>query len=266
MKLGVIGYGKMGSAIVRGVVAAGLAKEGDIYVYDVNDSVVAKAVSEGHSSCENINAVFRSCDTVLFAVKPQEAAALIASVLNLGSCKLILSIMAGVPFSAFARFGEVAMACVMPNTCAVIGESASAICYNQFVTPGAVTLTREICGAIGEYVEIDESLMDDVIPAGGSFTAYAYLFMKAFIDSSVKRGIERETAKKLVIQSMIGSAKMVERFDDTDKLIKDVCSKGGTTLAGLEKLYDGGFETMIDDCCIACAERSKELGKLVTKD
>ena len=262
MKLGVIGFGKMGSAIVRGVISAGIAERRNIYIYDVNSTVIHSADEEGYSICGNLNAVFQSCDTVLFSVKPQEAAALIALVSEIGSCKLILSIMAGVPFSAFARLGEIAMARIMPNTCAVIGESASAICYNQYVTPDSAALVRKICGAIGEYVEIDESLMDDVIPAGGSFTAYAYLFMKAFIDSSVKRGIEKDIAKRLVIQSMIGSAKMVEQFDDMEKLIKDVCSKGGTTLAGLEKLYGGGFETLIDDCCIACAERSKELSKL----
>ena len=261
MKFGVIGYGKMGSAIVRGAISAGVLNRKDICVYEVSECAIAELSVQGIATAKNASELFNKCDTVLFAIKPQEAKAVIASVENLANCGLILSIMAGVPLSAFEALGKIAVARIMPNTCAVIGESSSAICYNSYASKDDIAFTQKLFGAIGKYVEVEEKFMDDIIPLHGSFNAYAYLFMKAFIDSAVKRGIDEETAKSLVTQSMIGSAKMAQTYGDLNKLISDVCSKGGTTLAGLEKLYDGNFEKIIDDCSIACANRSKELGK-----
>ena len=104
--------------------------------------------------------------------------------------------------------------------------------------------------------------MDEVIPLAGSFTAYAYYYIKSFVDSAVKRGVEEEIAKKLVVESMIGSAEMVKQSGkDLQTLINDVCSKGGTTLAGLKVLEDNNLNEIIHKCSVACAERSKELGK-----
>lgn len=263
MKFGCIGYGKMGSAIIDGSINAKLFKNEDVYVFEINEEVCKNLRNQKINVCKSPDELFEKCDAVLFAIKPQDSKAVIESLKSSGNAKVIFSIMAGVPIRNLQKINpSLPIVRIMPNTCALIGESASSICYNQFVTDEIKELTHNLFNAIGKFVEIDESLMDEIIPIGGSFTAYAYLFMKAFIESSVKRGIDESVAKTLTIQSMIGSAKMVEKFGDVDTLIKNVCSKGGTTLAGLEKLYDGDFEKIIDDCAVACAERSKELGKM----
>lgn len=262
MKFGIIGCGKMGYAIVEKLSSSFLNK-GDIYIFDVNNQLIDELNSKGYNTVDSYNQLFNICDTVLFAVKPQEIKNVISSISEIKTTKLILSIMAGVKISTLQTLSPtIAIARIMPNTCALIGESASSICYNNYITDELKNVTRNIISSIGTYVEIDESLMDDIIPIGGSFTAYAYAFMRAFIRSSVKRGISEEIATKMVIQSMIGSSKMVETYGDIDTLISNVCSKGGTTLAGLEKLTLGNFDKIIDDCAKACADRSKELGKL----
>lgn len=262
MKFGIIGCGKMGYAIISKI-SQNLFKKNDIFVFDVNNRLIAELLGEGFNAVDDYNKLFEVCDVVLFAVKPQEIKTVLDSIKSTYSCKLLLSIMAGVTIETLSSINpEIAIARIMPNTCAVIGESASSICYNDKVTDQLKKVTRDIFSSVGTFVEIDESLMDDVIPIGGSFTAYAYSFMRAFINSSVSRGIDRKTATDLVIQSMIGSAKMVETYGDIDTLISNVCSKGGTTLAGLEKLENAEFDRIIDDCAKACANRSKELGKL----
>lgn len=263
MKFGVIGCGKMGSAIISGICQKNLLNKSDIFCFDVNNSVIDQLCKNAFGRLNSCSDAFSSCDVVLLAVKPQELNSLIASLKGPINCSLIISIMAGVKIAKIEQIKPNVSVCrVMPNTCATIGESATSLCYNDKVDDTQKEFCRLVFSAIGDYVEIDESLMDDVIPIGGSFTAYAYTFMKAFIDSSIKRGISEEVAKKLVIQSMIGSAKMVEEFNDITTLIKNVCSKGGTTIAGLEQLELNNFEKIIDDCAIACAERSKELGKM----
>lgn len=263
MKLGIIGCGKMGGAICQGVVASGACVASDVFVFEVNPAMQEYAKKQGYNTVNAVKNLFDCCNVVLFAIKPQEAKAVIDSINGKGNAKLVISIMAGVNIATLQKIDNgLAVARVMPNTCAMIGKSASSICYNALAGEEHKTLARTIIGAVGSYVEIDESLMDEVIPIGGSFTAYAYLFIKSFIESSVKRGIDREIATQLVLSSMIGSTEMVKTFGDVDTLIQNVCSKGGTTLAGLEQLKNGNFEQIIDDCCIACANRSKELGKI----
>lgn len=263
MNIGFIGFGKMGSAIADGVAKAKLYKNKDFFIYDISNLAIDIAKQKGFNVTKNIQEIFDNCQTVILAIKPQELFSIKSEITNKSKTSLIISIMAGVNIKTIENIiKDVAIARVMPNTCALIGESASSICYNSLITENLKEKVRNIFTSIGDYVEIEEILMDDVIPIGGSFTAYAYTFMKAFIESSVKRGIPYEIAEKLVIKSMIGSANMLKTFGDVNTLIKNVCSKGGTTLAGLDKFEKNNFEKIIDECAIACAERSKELGKL----
>jgi pyrroline-5-carboxylate reductase len=177
--------------------------------------------------------------------------------------KLIISIAAGVKIEKIASvLGNVKIARAMPNTAAAVGEASSVITFNELLTEEDKKLCLDIFNAIGKVQEIKEDLMDDVIPIGGSFTAFEYYFYKGFLESSVARGVPYETAKKMLVQSIIGSAKMIESDDrGIDELINDVCSKGGTTLAGLKEFEDNNLLKIIDDCAVSCANRSRELGK-----
>lgn len=263
IKFGVIGCGKMGGAIIEGLISSKTVAKENISVYEVNENVISSLTEKGFNVCKNVNDLVKNCNVLLFAIKPQELKNLLDTITEQNSDLLILSIMAGVKISTLqSHFKTARIARIMPNTCAQIGLSASSVCFNDLCDLTDKETAKQIIRSFGSVTEITEDLMDEVIPLAGSFTAYAYLFMKSFVESGIKRGVTEEVAKSLVISSMIGSAKMYEQFGDIDTLIKNVCSKGGTTLAGLDKLYEGDFQKVIENCYNACADRSKELSKL----
>ena len=262
MKFGIIGYGKMGSSVLAGMIKNNIINKEDVIIYDTFSPTCAKVKEQGYFVAENIQQIFDLSDCVLFSVKPQELQNVFATVDSDKQIK-ILTIMAGVKIQTFANKFKNAKVCrVMPNTCAMIGLSASSVCFDEKSTLEDKEFFKKIVASFGSLCVIDESLMDEVIPLAGSFTAYAYYYIKSFVDSAIKRGVDEETAKNLVVESMIGSAEMVKQSGkDLQTLINDVCSKGGTTLAGLKVLQDNKLDDIIHECSVACAERSKELGK-----
>lgn len=262
MKIGFIGCGKMGGAILKGVKDR-VFNTLDIAVFELNPAVTQNLKNQGVKVTKTITELASVSDILLLAIKPQDFSSMLESIKDSVQNKLIISIAAGVKIEKITSvLGEVKVARVMPNTAASVGEASSVITFNELLTENDKKLCLEIFSAVGKVQEIPESLMDDVIPIGGSFTAFEYYFYKGFLESSVKRGVPYETAKKMLVQSIIGSAKMIENDDrNIDDLIKDVCSKGGTTLAGLKEFEDNNLLKIIDDCAIACANRSKELGK-----
>lgn len=261
MKIAFIGCGKMGSSILFKI-RNNVFKTEDILVYELNPSIKQSLKSQGVTVVDNLEDL-KEAGVILIAVKPQDFGALLQSIKEIAKSKLIISIAAGIKISTIESVLEdVRVARVMPNTAALIGEASSVVSFNDKVDESDKNLVNSVINAIGKTVEIPETLMDDVIPIGGSFTAYQYYFYKGFLESSVKRGVPYEVAKNLLVQSIIGSAKMIESSQKSiDELILDVCSKGGTTLAGLKAFEENNMLEIIDKCAVYCAERSKELGK-----
>ena len=263
-KFGILGVGKMGSSILRGIIASGVFKKEDILLNLYTDEEVKTYGDEGFTYVKNDpKRVFELCDLTLLSVKPQvfPEVAKIADELDFNG-KGIMSIMAGITISSIeVHFKNAKIIRVMPNTPALIKKAVATVCskdinsiyYNQVF---------DILSSIGVAYPIDESKMDESLALNGSMPAYLELFAKAFIDQAVKDGIDYETAKKLTCQSIISSASLILKSDESiDQLITNVCSKGGTTIAGLEKLYEYKFEEAIYECSKACANRSRELSK-----
>ena len=262
MRIGFVGCGKMGGSILSKIKGK-LFKVEDICVYELNKDIVEKLTSEGIEVASNVESLCEKVDVILLAIKPQDFSSLLSSISAYAENKLIITIAAGIKISTIEKaIKGVRVARVMPNTAALIGEASSVICFNNLVSVEDKKVAIDIMNEIGKVVEIGEDLMDEVIPIGGSFTAFQYYFYKGFLESSVSRGVPEEVAKKLLVQSIIGSAKMIENSEKPiDELIKDVCSKGGTTLAGLKAFEEDNLLKTIDKCAVYCAERSKELGK-----
>ena len=260
MKIGFIGCGKMGGSILNRIINKTFLPS-DILVYELNNDIKNAIAEKGIKVVDSLKDL-SSADIVLLAIKPQDFNSLLSNLSHLKG-KLIITIAAGVKISTIENaIDGVRVARVMPNTAALIGEASSEICFNDKVAASDKKIAIDIMNAIGKVVEITEDLMDEVIPIGGSFTAFQYYFYKGFLESSIKRGVDKGVAKKLLVQSMIGSAKMIENSDrEIDELISDVCSKGGTTLAGLKAFEEDNLLSTIDKCAVYCAERSKELGK-----
>ncbi|MBE5756539.1 MAG: pyrroline-5-carboxylate reductase [Clostridiales bacterium] len=262
MKIGFIGCGKMGSSILYGVEGK-IFNTKDIFVCEKDEKIRLNFIREGINVVASLTPLCKEVDVILLAVKPQDFAFVLENLRGQVDGKLIITIAAGITTSFIEDYlGSVKVARAMPNTAALIGEASSVVCFNSFLTEEDKSLVLKIFETIGKVIEIDENQMDDIIPIGGSFTAYQYYFYKGFLESSVKRGIDEKVAKKVLIQSIIGSAKMIESQNKSiDELISDVCSKGGTTLAGLKEFEDNNLLKIIDDCASSCANRSKELGK-----
>ncbi len=260
MKIAFIGCGKMGGSILSKIRNSVFDAQ-DILVYELNNDIKKSLNESGITTVETLEKI-SVADVVLIAVKPQDFSGLLQNIKPYAKNKLIISIAAGIKISTIeSAIENVKVARVMPNTAALIGEASSVVSFNSLIQNDDKEIVYKIINAIGKTVEIPEELMDDVIPIGGSFTAYQYYFYKGFLESSIKRGVPESVCKKLLVQSIIGSAKMIENSDkDIDSLISDVCSKGGTTLAGLKALEDGELLKIIDDCATLCANRSKELG------
>ena len=262
MKIGFIGCGKMGGSILSKIKNKVFKLE-DIFVYELNQDIKNSLNSQGIKTVDTVEELCDSVDVILLAIKPQDFNALLKSISKFAENKLIITIAAGIKIATIeSAIKGVRVARVMPNTAALIGEASSVICFNRLASDSDKAVSIAVMNEIGKVVEIDESLMDEVIPIGGSFTAFQYYFYKGFLESSISRGVPFDVAKKLLVQSIIGSAKMIETSEKSiDELISDVCSKGGTTLAGLKAFEEDDMLKTIDKCAVYCAERSKELGK-----
>ena len=145
----------------------------------------------------------------------------------------------------------------MPNTPALVGEGMSGICYDEKLFTIA---EREVIGKIfdsfGKYIVLPEKLMNTVVCASGSSPAYVYMFIEALADSAVKYGMPRADAYKMVAQTVLGSAKMVLETGMHPGVLKDqVCSPGGTTIAGVAALEENGFRNSIIKATDACYDK-----------
>ena len=150
----------------------------------------------------------------------------------------------------------------MPNTPLLLGEGATALSHSESVTEEEFAIICGIFGCCGVYAVIPKDKMKEIIAINGSSPAFIYLYAESFIKYAKSVGIDEEVAKKLFAKSLIGSAKMITDSGNTiEKLIEMVSSKGGTTIAGLEKLREGDLDEAVQNCCKACTARAYELSK-----
>ena len=252
-KLGIIGLGKMGGAILNGILNAKVFKKEEIYIcFDELDNQ-QKYNEEGFNTTNNVNDIYNKSEMILLSVKPQSFPSIINKDIDFkGKC--IISIMAGVKINTLEdAFKNAYIFRLMPNTPALINSAVVTCAYNK--ENGYKDIVIDIFNSIGNIYIIDESEMDATLPLNGSMPAYLYLFAKIFIETGVKNGISYEISKELTARSIIASAKMIlESSDNIDTLINNVCSKGGTTIQGLYELYnkDNDFIKAIERCYEEC--------------
>ncbi len=261
-KFGILGVGKMGSSILNGILEANIFKKEDILLNLHSDEEVEYYGNKlGFKYVRGAKDLFENSKLILLAIKPQVFPEIEDTAKSLDfKGKGIISICAGITLDYLDKlFKGAEIVRIMPNTPALIKMAVATICSINTKTE-TYKLAFEIFNSIGKCYEIDEKFMDATIPLNGSMPAYLELFAKAFIDKAVLDGIDPEVAKKLVCESIISSANLILKSDEPiETLIKNVCSKGGTTLAGLDKLYENDFEKAIHECSEACKNRSAEL-------
>jgi pyrroline-5-carboxylate reductase len=265
-RIGFVGGGNMAEALIRGLLAAKLTAPGDILVSDVREDRLAQLTDTYGVRTTTSNAeVAGQTDIILLAVKPQIMGQVLdglADVVTEG--QLIISIAAGVTTMAIAEKlrGPVRVIRVMPNTPALVLEGASALTRGSQATSDDLEVARHLFRAVGKVVVVDESLMDAITGLSGSGPAYIFLIIDALSDAGVKVGLSRDIAQLLAAQTVLGSARMLLETKKHPGELKDmVTSPGGTAIAGLHTLEQGGLRTTLINAVEAATKRSRELGK-----
>jgi len=266
-KLGFIGGGQMGEALIRGIIQSGLYASGDILVTEPNESRRTYLQETYQVQPFDSGApIWKTCSTVILAVKPQVMGSLLADARKMISSKhLIISIAAGLPISFYEEHlngQQCRIVRVMPNTPALILESASALSGNSHVTPADMDLAKSLFDAVGKAIVMDERYLDAVTGLSGSGPAYVFSFIEGMIDAGVKVGLARPVAETLALQTVLGSVKLMLETGKHPAVLRDmVTSPGGTTIAAQHVMDRAGFKGIIMDAIEAATNRSAELGK-----
>lgn len=266
-KIGFIGGGQMGEALIRGIIQSGLYVADDILVAEPN--AARRAVLQETYQIQAFDtgaSIWAACATVILAVKPQVMGSLLTASQELISPEhLIISIAAGLPISFYESHlpdRQCKIIRVMPNTPALVLESASALCGNTHVMPKDMELAKALFDAVGVAVILEEQYLDAVTGLSGSGPAYVFTFIEGMIDAGVKTGLARPIAETLALQTVLGSAKLMQESGKHPAVLRAmVTSPGGTTIAAQHVLERAGFKGIIMDAIEAATNRSAELGK-----
>lgn len=263
-KLGVIGCGFMAQSILKGVVASDFLRAKKVVASDVNDEALDSAAELGVMGTTNNKYLVENSEYVLFAVKPQNFESVCQSLEGAVPAKVI-SIMAGVKRdkikAALGRDTKVARC--MPNLPCSIGSGVIGVDMTDFnSSQDDLEFISGVLNCLGTVLSVREEKMDAVTGISGSGPAYVFMFIDALIDAGIKQGLTRNEATVLAVQTVMGSAEMVEHSDvPVTDLIKRVCSKGGTTIEAVKVLEERNFRGIVDEAVAACTKRSKELSE-----
>jgi pyrroline-5-carboxylate reductase len=264
MKIAVLGIGNMGQALISGFVGRGACRPGDISMYDSDLEKAARFAAR--TQCRFYKTApdaVRETDAVLIAVKPQVFDECMSEILvHLRENILIISIVAGVRLGSIKRslHGKKAgIIRIMPNTPAMIGEGMSAMSFLD-TTPKEELYVQQLFETCGRVLKVEEKKMDAVTGLSGSGPGFVMMFIEALADAGVKNGLTREEALLLSAMTVRGASSMVLETKIHPAQLKDqVCSPGGTTIAGIHALEKKGFRGAIMEAVTISTQRSEEL-------
>lgn len=265
-KVGFVGAGNMGEALIKGLVESSLVPAEAIVIAD-SRAARAQQIAEqyGVRAAADNTALVREADVVILAVKPQIMAPVLREIMPaLTNRPLLVSIAAGVSTATIqAVLGKYPrLIRVMPNTPALVLEGATAIARSEELEPDDLETAQEIFTAVGRVVVLEEELMDAVTGLSGSGPAYVAIVIESLADGGVKMGLDRVTAMTLATQTVLGAARLIAETGVHPGALKDmVSSPGGTTIAGIAALEEGGIRTTFIRAVERATLRSRELGR-----
>ena len=249
--ISVVGCGNMGGAFIKGLHKAG---DHTVTACDVDTDVLETIAPYCEATTTELS-VASEADVVVLAVKPDLVGAILPD-LELDADQTLLSIAAGVSTELLEPETDATVVRVMPNLAAEYGMMAAA------VTGDVTDEIREILGAVGEFVEVDEAQMDIATAVNGSGPAFVFYLLNAMANAGVEGGLSQEEARTLAAQTFKGAAETVKQSDKSiEDLIDAVCSPKGTTIEGMDVLWDSDVEREVGDAVAAAEERSKELAR-----
>jgi pyrroline-5-carboxylate reductase len=267
-QVGFVGSGNMGEALIHGLLHGHLCRPDQIICSDARPERL-KMIREkyGVKGTSHNTEVVKQSDIIILAVKPQIMKPVIDEITkHLDLSKLIISIAAGVSLETIESCAqkELKLIRVMPNICVSVREGVSAIAAGKHALKEDLMLSKTIFDSVGRSLFIDEYLLDAVTGLSGSGPAYIFLIIDALADAGVKVGLARDDSLILASQTVLGAAKMlIETGEHPGKLKDLVTSPGGTAIAGLHTLEEGGLRTTLINAVEVATQRSKTLGKMM---
>ncbi|OPX84679.1 MAG: Pyrroline-5-carboxylate reductase [Pelotomaculum sp. PtaB.Bin104] len=262
--IGCLGGGAMGEALVAGLLREGLVKPAALYVSDINPDRLEYLRNKlgVNVTAANIDVV-KAADIVILAVKPQVLFPLLEEISPTARVEqTFISIVAGATIEQIQSCfkDRVSVVRVMPNTPCLVGAGACAVSAGKYAGDENMEKALAILAAVGKVLPVPEAMLDVVTGLSGSGPAYMYLLLEGFVDGAVRLGLPRDTARILIAQTMAGAAKMVLETGEHPGKLKDmVTTPGGTTIAGLFALEEGGARALMMKAVAAATARSREM-------
>ena len=268
-KLGIIGCGNMGEAILSGILDSGFLKSDEIIFYD-RDDYRKNYIKNNYKvyQAEGISDVVKKCRYILLSVKPLDLKIVLEQMKTCFNYKInsIISIVAGIPTNYIEKKlnSNASVIRVMPNTPALFKKGMAAISKGRFVKDRDLSFAKKLIKSIGDYVIIDEKYQNIATALNGSGPAYFFLFCEYLIKSGIKNGLDPEISKKLVTGTMIGAGIVIEKSGvKLADLIKKVASPGGTTERALKQFERNKLDKIVYDAVESAKKRAYELQSLL---
>lgn len=277
-KIGFIGAGNMGEAIMGALIRSKISMPDHIYASDINpDRLMTLNKRYGIVPVQDNLSVFSTCDVVILAIKPQFFHQAMDPVVSdpgyaIPNRKLIISIIAGISIQKmealfYGPLGEksryfLPIIRVMPNTPALVLAGISGLSANFFATQTDIETATTILKAMGKVIEFEEEALDAVTAVSGSGPAYLFFLIECMIDGAIRVGLKADEARELTVETVKGAIKLYEESGESAvELRRKVTSPKGTTEAAFRILEERQVKAALMDAISAGTARSKELGK-----
>ncbi len=276
-KIGFVGAGNMGQALMKGLLKKGIIASENIIISDLDEKKLQAISFELQVAIakDNREAVEKA-DVLILSIKPKDMEAVLkeisASLADFSGSKalpLIVSIAAGITTTYIEeRLGkDIPVVRVMPNTPALVGGGIAAISRGKFAGEEEERIAEDIFRGVGEAVRVREELMDAVTAVSGSGPAYVFAIMENLVKAGMREGLSPDLAQKLVSQTFLGAVRMARETGESLSTLKErVTSPGGTTEAALRVFKEKGLEGILAEGVRAAARRARELSKFQTID
>jgi len=268
--IGFLGAGNLAEALIKGLLASRSVKAGQIVASDrIGERLIHLAETYEIKVYNKNHEVVQNADIIFLTVKPGEVKGVLKEIApEIGQGKLIISAAAGITAQSVLEYlrnnglqHSVPVIRAMPNTPAIVQESAAGLCAGVGARKSDLALAKAVFEAVGKVVIVEEErLMDAVTGLSGSGPAYVFLFMEALVEGGIKAGLSEKSARLLAIQTTLGAARLAMQSPKSlSELRRMVTSPGGTTIEGLKKLEEAGFKGAVMKAVEAATKRAAEL-------
>ncbi len=260
MRYAFIGLGNMASAILRGMHASPVYAHAELFGYDRHPE---KAESLPVQYCPSLEQLCAHADVLMLCVKPYSLDDLLVKLRPLLNCNCIIaSVAAGKPISWYEeRLPDLPFVRAMPNVNAGVNAGVTAICGGSHATADHVALIQGIFDAVGKTYVLEEKHFSTFSAIAGAAPAYTYLYMDALASAGVKAGLPKQVALSIAADMVLGSAVLLQKSGEHPAVLVDkVCSPGGTTIEGLHRLRELGFEHSVYEAIAAVIAKDRSLG------